>query len=136
MSEENVGIVRRAMQAFNEGGIGTETSLSFFDAAVVFEEPPEQPAPRVARGRDEVARMFGEFDAAWAEHRSELEEIRSLDPQRVLALSIEHFRGRDGIELDQPAGTIFTLRGGKIVRMQAFWDRESALRAVGEPAER
>ena len=49
-------------------------------------------------------------------------------------LTIEHFRGRDGIEIDQPSGTIFTLRGGKIARMQSFWERENALgrrRAVG-----
>jgi ketosteroid isomerase-like protein len=97
----------------------------------VFEEPPEQPAPRVARGRDAAAELFGEFDAAWEEHRSELEEVRALDPERVLVLSIEHFRGRDGIEVDQPAGAIFTLRDGRIVRLQAFWDRASALGAAG-----
>jgi ketosteroid isomerase-like protein len=48
-----------------------------------------------------------------------------------LLLSLEHFRGRDGIELDQPARTIFTLRGRKIVRMQPFWDRVNALEAAG-----
>jgi hypothetical protein len=26
-----------------------------------FHEPPEQPAPRVAQGRQETAKMFGEF---------------------------------------------------------------------------
>jgi ketosteroid isomerase-like protein len=46
-------------------------------------------------------------------------------------LSIERFRGRDGIEIDQPCGTIFTFRDGKIARMQSFWDRENALEAAG-----
>ena len=131
MSEENVETVRRATQAFNDGGFGSEGSLSFFDVGVVFEEPPEQPAPRVARGRDEAAELFGQFDAAWEEHRTEPEEIRALDDERVLVLSIEHFRGRDGIEIEQPAAGIFTLRGGKIVRMQAFWERATALKAAG-----
>jgi ketosteroid isomerase-like protein len=54
-----------------------------------------------------------------------------IDDARILLLSIEHFRGRDGIEIDQPCGTIYTLRDGKVVRMQSFWERENALKAAG-----
>jgi ketosteroid isomerase-like protein len=75
--------------------------------------------------------MFSQFEEAWEEHHTESEELRAIDDERVLVLSIEHFRGRDGIEIEQPCGTIFTLRGGKIVRMQSFWDRQNALEAVG-----
>jgi ketosteroid isomerase-like protein len=131
MAEENVEIVRRAVETFNEGGMGSEATLGFFDAAAVFEEPIEQPGPRVAHGRESVSRMFTQFDAAWEEHHSHPEEIRAIDDERVLLLSLDHFRGRDGIEIDQPSGTIFTLRGGKIIRMQAFWDRVNALEAAG-----
>jgi ketosteroid isomerase-like protein len=131
MSEENVEIVRRAVEAFNERGLSSEKSLSFFDADVTFEEPPEQPAPRVARGRDSAAEMFRQFDEAWEEHRSVPEEIRGIDDQRVLMLSIEQFRGRDGIEIDQPCGTLFTFTDGKITRMQSFWERENAFEAAG-----
>jgi ketosteroid isomerase-like protein len=131
MSQENVEIVRRAVEAFNEGGMGSEATLSFFDAAAVFEEPPEQPGPRVAHGREAVSRMFTQFDEAWEEHRSHPNEVRAIDDERVLLLSLDHFRGRDGIEMDQTSGTIFTLRGGKIVRMQAFWDQVNALKAAG-----
>ena len=74
--------------------------------------------------------MFGEFDEAWVEHRSELEEIQAVGDDKVLVLSIEHFRGRDGLELSTPCGQLFTLRNDKIVRWQAFWDRESALTAA------
>ena len=108
MSQQNVAIIRQAI-----------------------EEPPEQPAPRVAQGREAVAELFEQFDEAWEEHRSTPEELRALDDERVLALTIEHFRGRDGITVDQPCGTLFTLRGGKIVRMQSFWERKSALAAAG-----
>ena len=124
-------IIMRFGEALNEGGFGSKATLSLFDAAAVFEEPPEQPAPRVARGREAIGRMVTQFDEAWEEHRSEPEEIRVIDDERILALSIEHFRGRDGIEVEQPCGTIFTLRGGKIARMQSFWTREKALEAAG-----
>jgi ketosteroid isomerase-like protein len=131
MAEENVEVIRRLVEAFNEGGMGSAKTLDFFDAGAVFEEPPEQPGPTVAEGRDEVSRVFGKFDEAWEEHRSEPTEFRAIDENRVLLLSIEHFRGRDGIEITQPSGTLFTLSDGKVVRMQAFWERENALEAAG-----
>ena len=131
MSRENIEVVRRVVEAFNEAGVGSETAWSLFADAAVFEEPPEQPGPGVAHGRKSIRRMFSRFEEAWEKHQSRPEEIRAVDHERVLLLSVEHFRGRDGLEIDQPCGTIYTLRGGKIVRMQSFWDRANALGAAG-----
>ena len=131
MSRENVEILKRARPVFNELGMAAEETLSFFAGDAVFEEPPEQPSPTVARGRDAVGRTFMKFEEAWDEHRSEPEEYRVIDDERVLVLSIEHFRGRDGIEITQPCGTLFTFRDGEITRMQSFWERENALKAAG-----
>jgi ketosteroid isomerase-like protein len=130
MPQENVEIVRSAIEAFNEVGLA-EAALTFFDPGAVFEEPPEQPSPTVVEGRDAAIEIFRQFDEAWEEHRSEPEEIRVIDDDRVLLLSVEHFRGRDEIEISQPGGSIFTLRDGKIVRLQSFWERETALEAAG-----
>jgi ketosteroid isomerase-like protein len=131
MSLENVEIIRRLVEAFNEGGFGSAATVSFFDGSAVFEEPPEQPGPSVAVGREAVSRAFVKFDEAWEEHRSEPEEFRAVDDERVLFFSVDHFRGRDGLEITQPSGTLFTIRDGKIVRMQAFWKRENALESAG-----
>ena len=127
--------MRRLVEAFNEGGMGSPATADFFDLDVVFEEPPEQPGASIAHGRENLRRLFGEFDKAWEEHRSEVEEVRAIDDGRVLLLGVEHFRGRDGVEISQPCGTIFTLRDGKIVRMQSFWERATALAAVGPESE-
>ncbi len=131
MSEENVEILRRAAEMFNEVGIAGTVTAELFADEVEFHEPPEQPAPRSARGREEVRQLFGEFDAAWAEHKTEPQEFRTLDDERVLVLSVERFKGRDGIAIDAPGAAIFTVRDGKIVEWQAFWDRQSALEAAG-----
>lgn len=130
MSRENVDLVRDSIDAFNEVGMA-EAALRFFDTDAVFEEPPEQPSPTVVEGRDAAIRTFMQFEEAWEEHRSETEEIYVVDDERVLVLSIEHFRGRDGIEISQPCGNLYTLRGGKIVRLQSFWERTNALEAAG-----
>ncbi len=130
MPEQNEEILRAAIEAFNERGIEA-AATEFLAQGVEFREPPEQPGARVARGRDAAIEYFTAFDDAWEEHRSDPEEIRALDAERVLLLSVERFRGRDGIEAAQPAGTIFTLRGGKVVLWEAFWDRKTALDAAG-----
>jgi ketosteroid isomerase-like protein len=130
MQEENVEVVRRTVEAFNEGGI--EAAQAFFADEIEFHEPPEQPAPRVARGREQTVKMFGEFDEAWAEHRSELEEIRAIGPDKVLMITTEHFRGRDGVEVSSPFAGIATVRDGEIVDWRAYWDRASALAAASD----
>ena len=131
MSQDNVEIVRRAVEAFNDVGFDGFSTSDLVTDDVEFREPPEQPAPRVARGREEVRRLGAEFDAAWATHQSETEEIRALDAERVLLFSRERFTGRDGIELEAPFASIFTLRDQKIACWEAFWDRQKALEAAG-----
>lgn len=126
MSQENVEIICRMHDAFNEEGIES-VAAAFLGENVEFREPPEQPGAKVARGREETIEYFSGFDEAWESHVSEVEEVRALDADRVLALSVEHFRGRNGIEVTQPCGTIYTLDRGKVIRWEAFWNRDTAL---------
>jgi ketosteroid isomerase-like protein len=129
MSQKNVEIVRRSIAAFNAGGI--EATVEFAHPDVVFEEPPSQPGSKAARGLADALQTFSAFDAAWEEHRSEVEEIRDLGGGEVLALTIEHLRGRDGVAFSQPCGTIYTLEGEKFIRVRSFWERSQALEAAG-----
>lgn len=131
MSQENIEIVRRAVEAFNEAGFDAFSDLDLVADDIEFHEPPEQPAPRVARGREEVRKLATEFDAAWTEHKSAPQEIRAVGSDKVLLISVEHFKGRDGIELEAPFAGIFTLRDSKIMCWQAFWDATKALKALG-----
>ena len=127
--QENIDIVLRSVAALNEGGI--EATAEFLHPEVEFQEPPEQPAPRITHGVEEGQSAYSAFDEAWEEHQTEVEEIRELGEDEVLLFTIEHFRGRDGMALDQPCTTIVTLRDGKITRFRPFWDREQALAAAG-----
>jgi ketosteroid isomerase-like protein len=131
MSEENVNIVRRAVELFNDQGFEAFGDSELVTDDFEFHEPPEQPAPRVARGREEARQLGVEFDAAWEEHRSEPHEIRAVGADRVLLVTTEHFKGRDGIEVEAPFAAVFTLRDGKLFRWQAFWDKQKALATAG-----
>ena len=130
MSEENIEIIRKAAEVFNAEG-PEAAGRRFFAEDIEFHDPPESPSPRVARGREAVRRQFNSFNEAWEKHRTEPQEIRALGTDKVLLVSVEHFVGRDGIEVEAPAAAVFTLRDGKIVRWEAFWGRQKALEAAG-----
>jgi hypothetical protein len=68
--------------------------------------------------------------SAWEEYRSEAEEYRELDNERVLVITRRTGRGRrSGIELGQigsKGASIFHVRGGKVTRQIHYFDRENA----------
>jgi ketosteroid isomerase-like protein len=53
MSQENAELVRRAYEAWNEGG--PEAAKQFWAEDVEFQDPPPLPDARVVRGRDAAA---------------------------------------------------------------------------------
>jgi uncharacterized protein len=128
MSEENVEIIRTLYDTFNVGG--AEAVRKLLDPDVVFKEPPEQPGATTFRGVDAVIEGFGKWSENWESHRIEPERLTDLG-DRVLALEHHKLRGRDGIEVEGHAGNIWTLRRGKIIRFEAWWDQAAALEAAG-----
>jgi ketosteroid isomerase-like protein len=133
MSQSNVEVVAAAYEAFNRGGFDAVPSImaEFFDPDVVFVEPPEQPGATTFRGLEAVIdgfrRSWGDM---WQAQRSTTERIVDAG-DRVVVLSRERLRGRDGVEVERRGGGVFTLKDGKIIRFEAFWDQERALRAAG-----
>ncbi len=130
MFEENVEIIRKAVEAFNAEGADA-AGRRFFADDVEFHDPPDSPSPRVARGREEVRSQFNSFNDAWEKHRTEAREIRAVGTDKVLLVSVEHFVGRDGIEVDAPSASVFTLRDGKVIRWETFWNEQQGREAAG-----
>ena len=130
MSQENVEIIRKAVEAFNADG-AEAAGRRFFADDVEFHDPPDSPSPRVARGREEVRSQFNSFNDAWEKHRTEVREIRAVGTDKVLLVSVEHFVGRDDIEVEAPSASVFTLRNGKVIRWETFWNEQQGLEAAG-----
>ena len=135
MSQENVEIVRRVFEAFNRGGQPAVESAGFLGNEVVFDGTrAEIPGVGVFRGIDEV-RTF--FEEDWfATFPFEDWEIHIEEPidngDQVIVTSRQQGRGassKAGTALT--LGNIFTVRNGKIVRIQVFRRPEEALEAAG-----
>ena len=130
MSQENVEIVRKSLEAFQRGE---------FDLATEPWDPAGEWIPAMAgavedkvyRGHADLRRYFEELFESFSEVRPDDMEFRDLG-NRVLALYRLSVRGRDsGVAIDQPGGTVYELRGGKIVHGRSYLSHGEALRAVG-----
>jgi ketosteroid isomerase-like protein len=73
--------------------------------------------------------------SVWEDWRTEAEEYRELDNERVLVLN--HFSGSgktSGLELGQMRSRgafLFHLRGGKVTRFVGYFNAERALADLG-----
>jgi ketosteroid isomerase-like protein len=128
MSEENVKIVRAILRALNMGDMDAVRALYDSDAVV---RPPEgwpEPGPFV--GGDAVVRQFQEMRETW-----DASEVESLsDPMdaadRVVVRLVWRGAGR-GPESNMEFTAIYTVRKGKVVYQETFWDYADALEAIG-----
>ena len=129
MSQENVELVRRHLEAFISGDY--DTAISFTDPYLVLDRTrigPEEPA----FGRSDVDRLIGRFKAAFDGYEYDLAGLRELGAGTVLAVGRERGRGRtSGIPVDQPFAGLFTVIDRRIARITYFQSEAEALEAVG-----
>jgi ketosteroid isomerase-like protein len=130
MSQENVEIVRRGYEAFAEGGVAFE----FLDSEIEWRGPREFPdLAEPHYGHDGVRRYMEKLSEVFEDYRMVPEKFIDAGTDRVLVFSREGGRGKgSGAEVQSnPTAHLWTLRDGKAVRMESYWDRAEALEAVG-----
>jgi ketosteroid isomerase-like protein len=130
MSQENLEIAGRAIEAFNRRDLDLMAELTTADFELF---PGIIGAVEGAsfRGREGLATYLDALSDAWETARILPTEVRDLD-DRVLVLARLTGRGRgSGVELDSPQGLVYYFRAGKIFRCRAYLDHGEALRAAG-----
>jgi ketosteroid isomerase-like protein len=144
MSEENVEVVRNAFEVIY--GSTSEPTATGASVRRDSKRAAELLDPNVAlhgtigglwEGR--VARGFTEILNSFETEDLEAWEERRLDPQRflhindfVVVLMHEYRRGRgSGIEVEDDTAVVFTVRKGRVIRIQPYMDQSAALEAAG-----
>src|SRR5262245_45078721 len=127
MSEENVEIVRRAI-AYEIYGVGDRADAEgIFDPYVVMNPTEEGPS----YGLDAIRDNFEHWKGAWDELEVTLEEVIDAG-DRVFLTAHHRGRGRgSGGTVDARYYEVYTLREGKIIRVDEFAERDEALEAAG-----
>jgi ketosteroid isomerase-like protein len=121
MSEANVEIVRR----FLSGDV--EEALAYADPGIVWNPIEELPT----QGHEAVRASLAHWKAEWDDYRVVPEEFVDMGDHVVVTVRLGG-RGRgSGVEIDARFYDLYTLRDGKIVRMDQFSERSEALEAVG-----
>jgi ketosteroid isomerase-like protein len=131
MSEENVKRLRDAYEAWNRGDLSPV--LETLHPEVEFSQPPGFPGMGVYRGREEVESAFKELTATFEDFKTEAEEIIDLEDGRLLAFVRLSGYGRgSGAPFEVKGAQLFTpAPDGRLLRLQAFFDRAEALEAAG-----
>ncbi|MGH2993752.1 MAG: nuclear transport factor 2 family protein [Solirubrobacterales bacterium] len=128
MSQEIVETVRRMYEAFHRSDF--DGALAYFDPEVEV-DASMRVDEGIGRGRDAVYAMVARWVGAWDEWREEIEEIRDLGSQ-VLVASKQHGRAKgSGIEVETHYAVLYEIRGDKITRMTLYSEAAEALEAAG-----
>jgi ketosteroid isomerase-like protein len=129
MSQENVEMVRRAIDAFNHGRLAMEDLADDFEMDWSNSIGPHS---GIYRGRREVNEVFESFRDAWDRLRWEIQEVIDLKGERVLVVNRIRMRGRtSGVEVDATGVQVWTVHNGKLGRVKLYQSKTEALEALG-----
>jgi ketosteroid isomerase-like protein len=131
MSQKNVEIVRAAFESFLGGD--QEKTAQLVDPDVEFHGTVGGlQEGQIAHGQSEIDQTFESEDLeAWDERRLEAEEFIDAG-DNVVVLLHEYRRGKgSGVELETETAVVVAVREGRVIRIQGYMDRETALEAVG-----
>jgi ketosteroid isomerase-like protein len=131
MSQENVEVVNDQFAATNARDFPRAMSHYAEDVELVV-DPNAFLEPGTFKGRQAVGQWFGSWFTTFEPgYRFDIEEVRDLG-EVVFLIASHHGRGRtSGVEVHGQTGYLYTLRGGKIVRLELFPSREKTLEAAG-----
>ena len=129
MSQENVEIMRAAMDAWNRGD--WDEALKEAAPDIVLDNSSNAGEWRgVHRGPDQVKRMWEKFVEPWESVRFEVDEFIDAG-DHVVTRQTATFRGRDGIQVEVHTAWCWTFHDGALTRLVASNDPDAALEAAG-----
>ena len=123
MGRENLEVVRALFAVL--GGEDSATPLALFDPKIEW-----LPMEGEFHGIEGLITAMTDWLGTWQEHHVELEEASEVGDQ---VLAVVHLTARgeaSGVEVDQRFYELYSVRDGKIVRMEEFLTRDEALEAA------
>ena len=128
MSQENVDIAQACFDAWNAGDM--EAFSAMYDPAVIMRTPEGWPEPGPYVGREAVMRQLQQNRDTW--DSDALEPVSDFidGADRIVVRFIWRGAGH-GPESNLELTNVITVRGGKVVYQEFFWDHAEALEIMG-----
>jgi ketosteroid isomerase-like protein len=139
MSQQNVEIVRRAMELLSEAyesGEVTDEILARCAPDLELDASRRVFNPATYHGHAGLRSAVSEIADAWEDFREEKEQLIDVG-DRVLALQTIAGRGRaSGVEVRAAGALIWTIRDGRVVRVEVFTIRPKPVKPWGSRSRR
>ena len=136
MSQENVEIVRRGLEAFqralegDDPGAAFDTGLLADDWEWVLQNPFE--GKSVWRGRQEYVEFVRAWTGEFEDYSIRFEQLIDAGDDRVVIIYRQRGTGKgSGVPIDMHGGMISELRDGRVIRTTNYPDPAEALEAAG-----
>jgi ketosteroid isomerase-like protein len=131
MSQENVEVVQGIYAEWERGNF--QAALPVLDREITFETfMPDSNEIVVLHGLGRLEDFMRDWFGQWEAYRVTGDEFRAVGTDHVFVAGRQAGTGRrSGVEVDSPGFTVWTFRAGKVVRLLAHYDRDSALDAAG-----
>jgi len=131
MPSANLDLVRSINAAHERGDF---SSIAWADSEIVY-VIADGPSPGSWAGPEAMTQGFRENLIGWKDLRTEVEEYRELDEERVLVLTRSTAQGKaSGLVVGQmrtKGAALYHVSNGKVTRLVYYWERERALADVG-----
>jgi ketosteroid isomerase-like protein len=129
VSRENLEIVERGIDAFNERGV--EGVIPYIHPEFEATTPPNLASePDTYRGHDGVHRWFDSFYEVMDQIRWDAHGIQQVGDQVVVEFTLRARGKTTGLDFGQEAVMVWTLRDGKGIRIELFETLDEALAAA------
>ena len=134
MTEANVGVVRTVYEAWQAGDFSR--TAEWADPGIEWVRFGVEGGGGAWTGIEAMSSAVSELVDGWEELRAEAEDYRDVDEERVLVLTRWSGRasGADS-EVELRRANLFRVRGGKVVRLIFYGNRDRAFADVGLPPE-
>ena len=134
MSQENVEIVRRAMEPFNQH-FKAQVDLSSFARDVTVDNLAATFDGAVYRGHDGLREWLSLHRGMWKHQQTEPKEFVPVGEDQVVVPIRIVSTGRDDVETVAHAVLVMTVRERKIAYIKGYQSKAEALEAVGLGSE-
>ena len=124
-----------AVNAFMRGELSNEAYAEGLDPQIEALWPDRQTLPDIPqhlRGLADFIAHSEQYRDGWIDHVYELLELIEVPDGRVVALIRQSARGRQsGVPVVFHYFALYTIRGGKVLKIEYFSHRADALQAAG-----
>jgi ketosteroid isomerase-like protein len=133
MSEENLEVVRRALDANRSGSLDdtVEEAVALSDPDIEFRSRLTSVEGTTYRGLDGIRAYFADMADAWREWHNEPDTITEVSSAAVLVDTTFRATAKSGVDVSLHNAVVFVLSDGRIVGIHAYPSRQEALEAAG-----